>query len=912
MQIHRDSKNRLVIFFFYDGMGKVDSYIPYMLNDIMKSSKDLFVVSNGKINDEGKEIFGKMTDQILERENSGFDVGAYQDALLEIGWEKLESYDEVILMNYTIMGPIYPFEEMFHVMDEKDLDFWGISKFHKVDGDPFGIIKCGYLREHIQSHFIVARQDMVKSQAFHDYWEKMPVIKSYAESVAYHESYFTHHFEKRGFTWEVYANSDDLKELTDFPLLKVPTTMVRDKRCPIIKRRSFMHDYDDFINTTVGEPSYELMEYLKNHTDYDVDMIWENILRCTNQTLIKQCLQLNYILPSNTSKDMSEVLKQKKVALIMHLYFEDLLEESYHYASSMPKEADLYITTGSERMKELIEKKFADIPCHALHVILIENRGRDVSALLVASKDFIMDYDYVCFAHDKKVAQLKPMTKGAGWSYKCYENILKSQDFVNNVIDLFEENPRLGMLTTSPPNHGDYFPTLGMEWAGNYKGVKKLAEKLGLEVPINKNLPPIAPLGSIFWFRPKAMKKMYAQDWQYTDFPEEPLKNDGSISHSIERIHSFVVQDAGYYPAWVFSDTGAKIEMTSISYMLRELNLGCIGAGIGGPFIDVRNQLVHRGPVIKSFGKLGEALEEFYPESQKKDKIDRQMHLYYDDGHGITEKSSVVCKAMIQKERFDVEFEIPQKTGAIQMFRYDPGEKGMIVIRDVLMTLQYEDGTYEVIELDQCSSNGYMFEKKILFMNEDPQIYYHFQKPVNLSSMRVSGKIDTKIKPGMMKKALHQRLPQIAPVLYYDLGTGFAEAQTMTTTNLGNSELLQAEFDVSSVMESITAFRFDPSERGMFVFSNYAITMIYEDGKEDSVSLDQCEGNGYKLGDGLFFLSEDPQIIWRTREGNKIARVQIKADIREDITSEMMMQVTAKPEPVVEQNGFFSRKLKKS
>lgn len=181
-----------------------------------------------------------MTDQILERENPGFDVGAYQDALLEIGWEKLESYDEVILMNYTIMGPIYPFEEMFHVMDEKDLDFWGISKFHKVDGDPFGIIKCGYLREHIQSHFIVARQDMVKSQAFHDYWEKMPVIKSYAESVAYHESYFTHHFEKRGFTWEVYANSDDLKELTDFPLLKVPTTMVRDKRCPIIKRRSFL------------------------------------------------------------------------------------------------------------------------------------------------------------------------------------------------------------------------------------------------------------------------------------------------------------------------------------------------------------------------------------------------------------------------------------------------------------------------------------------------------------------------------------------------------------------------------------------------------------------------------------------------------------------------------------------------
>ena len=35
-------------------------------------------------------------------------------------------------------------------------------------------------------------------------------------------------------------------------------------------------------------------------------------------------------------------------------------------------------------------------------VILKRNRGRDVSALLVASRTEILQYKYVCFIHDKQ------------------------------------------------------------------------------------------------------------------------------------------------------------------------------------------------------------------------------------------------------------------------------------------------------------------------------------------------------------------------------------------------------------------------------------------------------------------------------------------------------------------------------
>ena len=138
-----DSKKdikRLVIYFLYDKDGIVDRYVIYMLEAMKKNSSEIFVVSNGTLTDDSREALCSITPKanIMERANTGFDVGAYKDALSQYGWEKLEMFDEVILMNYTIFGPLYPFEDMFQEMNGKDVDFWGITKHHKVDFDVFG------------------------------------------------------------------------------------------------------------------------------------------------------------------------------------------------------------------------------------------------------------------------------------------------------------------------------------------------------------------------------------------------------------------------------------------------------------------------------------------------------------------------------------------------------------------------------------------------------------------------------------------------------------------------------------------------------------------------------------------------------------------------------------------------------
>lgn len=501
MIIDEKKVKRLIAYFIYDKQGIVDDYIIYMLCALKEHSSEIAVVVNGKLTSESREKLNQVTPVVMVRENKGLDVWAYKTVLDYYGWDKLVTYDEVIMMNFTIMGPVYPLSEMFESMSARDLDFWGITMYHKYEkGDPFGTIECGYIPDHIQSHFIAVRTPMLKSIEFQSYWNNMQEIKDYRDAVGCHEAMFTKRFSEKGFKWDVYADMGD--GYNNHPILCATREMLEEKRCPIFKRRSFMQDYSNIIHDTVGQEAIEAYDFIDKHTDYDVNLIWDNILRLENQADIKKNMQLNYILDSKHGTDISEVLKKKRVALVLHFYFEDLAEYCLHYVQSMPKEADIYVTVGSEKKKKIIEETFSVLE-NNVKVILIENRGRDVSALLVGTKDFIMDYDYVCFVHDKKVTQLSPQTVGAGFSYKCFENLLPTKEFVQNVIRTFEENPRAGLLTPPPPNHGDYYITLGLEWGKNYDITVELAEKLGITVPIDKKKEPIAPLGTMFWFRPR-------------------------------------------------------------------------------------------------------------------------------------------------------------------------------------------------------------------------------------------------------------------------------------------------------------------------------------------------------------------------------------------------------------------------
>lgn len=722
---------RLVIFLFYDSKGIVDDYIPYMLKDIKKNVSEIFVVANGKMNNAGKEKLAGIADTIWERENKGFDVWGYKESLEKIGWDKLYTYDEVIMMNYTIMGPVDTFDEMFDVMSKTDVDFWGITKFHMVPMDPFGCIECGYIHEHLQSHFIAIRKPMLMSDEYRQYWEEMPMIKSYEESVAFHETRFTFTFEELGYKWVPYVDTTDIEKFSSNPIIKCPKKLIEEKKCPIFKRRSFMHIYEDFINDTVGEASYELMEYLKNHTNYDVNMIWDNLLRCNNMAVIKDCLHLNYTLSekNDSAVDVQELKNRVKVALIFHAYFSDLIDSTYHYVNSMPEWTDIYITTDTQEKKELLEKKFCNHKFHKLQVLLIENRGRDVSALLVASKDFVMNYDLVCFAHDKKVTQIETGSVGASFAYHCLENVLGTEQYVNNVIKLFCDNPRLGLLTPMPPYHGEYYPTIGYEWGENFEVTRLLAEKLDLDVDVSKKFLPVTPLGTMFWFKTRGMKRLFDEDWEYKDFPKEPNKNDGTLLHAIERIYGFVEQDAGYYCGWCASEKGAAINTTNMYYMLSQYNKVFWQAKVIGTYaqtLDVVGKRVCAYEKLRDAAEtLGRVVPDIFDSSLSSTAT---MRVYLDDGKGFSERHSYPVNLASKSGEFKCVLRVPKDIKSLQAVRFDPGEARCVRLSNLKVTYIFNDETKCQEKLAAFVSNGIQHKNAFTFLTDDPQIIWTYGK----------------------------------------------------------------------------------------------------------------------------------------------------------------------------------------
>ena len=561
--------SRIAIYVVFDKDGIIDDYVPYFLKGIKPYTTHLLVVVNGYVNYEGYKKIEETSDEILVRENKGYDITGYREGLAHIGWDKLSEYDECMLINSSLFGPIYPFSEMFEKMNSQDLDFWGVTKFHKCEYT-FRGCKYNYTPEHIQSSFLVIRKSMTTNKLYQQVWDEMPEIEDYETAIGIFELPFTKESIEKGFKAGVYIDTTDLEGVTRYPLMMLADELIINRRCPIMKQKSFSQWYFDILDESIGYATYDAFQYIDKHTDYDVNMIWDNILRVNNMADIKNHMKLNYTLPAHFQ--IGEVDPSYKVALVMHIYYRDQIDDMMRYAYNMPRNADIIVITSKTENMDYIESLHDTMP-NNLIVVPAENRGRDVSALLVAAYPYLHDYDLVCFVHDKKSNYIKPYNNGRSFFYHCMENLLGTDCYVNNIISLFGREPRLGMLMPPVPCHGDYYQCISSDWAGDYQGTVELAKKLGYHVRIDPDRPPITPLGTMFWFRPKAMKILFDKRWKYVDFPPEPNGTDNTILHYIERLYGFTSQNEGYYSGWCMTDDFSGMYIQNYYFMLRELNL---------------------------------------------------------------------------------------------------------------------------------------------------------------------------------------------------------------------------------------------------------------------------------------------------------------------------------------------------
>lgn len=557
-----------------------------MLDDILTNLDDLVIVSNGPLNQESMAGLSRYTNHdIVIRSNVGFDAGAWRDVMLDIGFERICEFDELILFNDSFFGPIYPFKEMFDKMDSADVDYWGITN-HGEAPNSRDMCPYGYRPRYIQTYFLAFRKNLVESNEFQQYWANLPNYETFEDLAFKHGAVLTKYFEDLGYKWKAYVESQDLEEGRD-KAMSFHTydmyNMVVNRGLPVLKRKAFKLPRDIHLRYNMASDISNTMKYLKENTDYDTSMIYRYFLRTMEPSQLVDILNLVKIIPKKQQMTYST---DKKILIIAHLYYDDIWEYAFNYLKNIPSHIDILITTDSDYKKEFFNENIANNLENNVKVIKVEPRGRDIAALLVGSKDIVKDYDYFCFMHDKKSQGKEFITVGATFRDVLWENNLASPDYINGIIKEFDANPSLGLIVPPRIYHGTYFYTYTNNyWTLCYDEVLDLLDRMEINSKISRDAPPLA-IGNCFWAKYDALKPLFDLNWDYVDFPEEPMPADGTVSHALERIHGYVAASKGYYSEFVMTDEYARSELLNKSYMFSKTMKHIIANG--GGFFEYR------------------------------------------------------------------------------------------------------------------------------------------------------------------------------------------------------------------------------------------------------------------------------------------------------------------------------------
>ena len=563
---------RMGIFFFYDKDGIVGEYVSYYLQSIRPHLSHLIVVINGKINIEGRKKIEPFADEILIRENAGMDSWAYKYAMTYYGYENLKSFDELLLFNFTCYGGVYPFDPMFDEMAKRQCDCWGHAKYPERRGVVLSKMqKTNYIPEHIMSYFVLIRKKMFTDPSWKEYWDTLEMPFSHGDAVAVNELRFTPYFEDRGFALDSFVDRETTYMFPNNQINFAGAEMLLERyKTPLVKRKIFFIDYNHALFHGDGEEPRKALNYMCKNTDYDTNMIWDDLLRTQPISVLRRSLHLNEIL----SEDVLEKKRRQnnRIAALCFIFYEDLIDYCNERLSHLPVNADIYIWVLTEDMQEKTKNAFAELENNVYVLIKPDPRGREEAILLIEAKNIIAEYDLCLLVHAKKSSHMD-VVHGRAFADHCWDGVLKNRIYVENVIALFEENARMGFLSSPVPVIGRGLIPIGSEW--HTEKNKEIARQLLSEkFNINADLDP-EPIhfGCCFWFRPQAFTTLLSHSWKYDDFPAEPALRDGTILHALERLYPVFAQYDGYYSVWAMSNKTASAYVDNLHFIYRDREL---------------------------------------------------------------------------------------------------------------------------------------------------------------------------------------------------------------------------------------------------------------------------------------------------------------------------------------------------
>lgn len=235
-----------------------------------------------------------------------------------------------------------------------------------------------------------------------------------------------------------------------------------------------------------------------------------------------------------------ELIKYR-YAVHLHLFYPDLADEFASYFKQLPKGFDIFITHLDKQDTDVIKETFSQCGANNIHLIIVENKGRDVAPFIDVLKSHIDAdiYTVVGHFHSKKSLEVGG-DMGDRWRRFLLDTLIGNKQQATQVLAQFNDS-EIGLVFAEDRHCVDS--------GDNISFIETLYEKMDINADPDCYL---FPLGTMFWARSEAIKPLFSLPKAlYT--PDEPLPYDGSYLHAIERVLPFISEKQHFSSLSIYS-----------------------------------------------------------------------------------------------------------------------------------------------------------------------------------------------------------------------------------------------------------------------------------------------------------------------------------------------------------------------
>jgi lipopolysaccharide biosynthesis protein len=244
---------------------------------------------------------------------------------------------------------------------------------------------------------------------------------------------------------------------------------------------------------------------------------------------------------------------------VVHLYHTELWQEITQYLDNID-EIQLFVSLTEGAGDGFHAQILSDYP--EAEVRYFPNRGRDMGPFIEFLREGVFDScDIVCKIHSKRSPH---RVDGDDWRRRLLAELLGSANLVQQVRRRFAEQATLGLLGPA-----DALTDSDEYWGSNRERVLELGARMDCTKEESK-LNFFA--GSMFWFRPTALRPLKQLGLTLQDFEPEAGQVDGTLAHALERTIPISVKAAGFAlqpfePAGRAARRGALVGRRSIKLL---------------------------------------------------------------------------------------------------------------------------------------------------------------------------------------------------------------------------------------------------------------------------------------------------------------------------------------------------------